>query len=70
MKNFIKKKQSVRASFFIISQCSRQETNTLSPEGLPMSNIAVYFKINRLKKKKKKTNLKINNKFFEKEFEK
>jgi hypothetical protein len=28
--------------FFIISQCSRQETNTLSPEGLPMSNIAVY----------------------------
>jgi hypothetical protein len=28
---------------FIISQCSRQETNTLSPEGLPMSNIAVYF---------------------------
>jgi hypothetical protein len=27
----------------IISQCSRQETNTLSPEGLPMSNIAVYF---------------------------
>jgi len=24
----------------IISQCSRQETNTLSPEGLPMSNIA------------------------------
>ena len=26
----------------IISQCSRQETNTISPEGLPMSNIAVY----------------------------
>jgi hypothetical protein len=25
----------------IISQCSRQETNTLSPEGLHMSNIAV-----------------------------
>jgi hypothetical protein len=26
----------------IISQCSRQETNTLSPEGIPMSNIADY----------------------------
>jgi len=26
----------------IISQCSRQETNTLSPEGLPMSNIAEH----------------------------
>ena len=24
--------------FFIISQCSRQETNILSPEGLSMSN--------------------------------
>jgi hypothetical protein len=55
--------------YFIISQCSRQETNTLSPEGLPMSNIAVYLKKNRLKNKKK-TNLKINNKLFEKEFEK
>jgi hypothetical protein len=31
-----------RNYYFIISQCSRQETNTLSPEGLPMSNIAVY----------------------------
>jgi hypothetical protein len=28
----------------IISQCSRQETNTLSPEGLPMSNSAVLNK--------------------------
>jgi hypothetical protein len=36
--------QSVKYEFFffIISQCSRQETNTLSPEGLPLSNIAVY----------------------------
>ncbi len=51
---------------FIISQCSRQKTNTLSPEGLAMSNIAVYCWIKRIKK----TNLKINNKLFEKEFEK
>ena len=29
--------------YFIISQHPRQETNILSPEGLSMSNAAVYF---------------------------
>ena len=38
-----------RLSFFyglvelvFFSQCSCQETDTLSPDGIPMSNIAVY----------------------------